>query len=118
MKNRIMAASLTALALLVSIVPPLIATVKQFPIWVERSAEATISGSVCFLIFLCLIPLYKQILAVLKTPSAPLLWTVFALFMYLMKAIADEMFVVGAVGAISNVIGWAIFKWRDVYKRR
>ena len=117
MKRRVPWFILTALALAVSIVPPLVATVKQFPVWIERSAEATISGTVCFLIFLCMIPLYKQILALLKTPSAPLMWTILALFMYLMKAIADEMFIVCTVGAISNIAGWALFKWRDAYRR-
>ena len=118
MTNRAKASILTAVALLVSILPPLVATLLQFPVWTERSAEATVSGVVCFLGFVCLVPLYKQILALLKTPSAPILWTVLALLMYVMKSIAAEMFVVAVVGAVSNTVGWALFKWRDVYRRR
>ena len=118
MSNRTKEITLTAIALAVSILPPLLVTVTQFPVWVEKSAEATVSGTVCFIGMLCLIPLYKKILAMLKTPSAPILWTVLAAFMYIMKSIADEMFIVSCVGAISNVVGWALFKWRDLYRRR
>jgi len=118
MTDRAKAIIINAAALAVSILPPLIVTVMQFPVWTERSAEATVSGTVCFLAFVCFIPLYKKILAMLKTPSAPIMWTVFAVFMYVMRAIAAEMFIVAVVGAISNTVGWALFKWRDVYRRR
>lgn len=105
-------AALTVLGLLMCIVPPLVATALQFPIWIEHSAEATVSGSVVFCAILCFVPLYKKILAMLKSPSAPIMWTVFAVVMYVMKSIADEMFIVSVVGAISNVIGWGLFKLR------
>lgn len=100
------------LGLAMCIIPPLVATAMQFPIWIEHSAEATVSGAVVFCAILCFVPLYKKILAMLKSPSAPLMWTIFAVLMYVMKSIADEMFIVSVVGAISNVIGWGLFKLR------
>lgn len=101
---------LTSLGLLVSILPPLITTASYFPLWIERSATATVSGVAVFLAILCFVPLYKKILSTLRSPSAPILWTVLAVLMFVMKEIADEMFVVAVVGAISNLVGWAIFK--------
>lgn len=109
---------LTALALILSIIPPLIATVLQFPVWTQKSAEATVSGVVVFLSILCFVPLYKKIIQSLKSPSAPVMWTALAVFMYVMRSIAAEMFVVAVVGAISNIFGWIFFKKARKYKRR
>ena len=108
---------LTVVGLLISILPPLVATACQFPVWIKTSAEATVSGSVVFLAILCFVPLYKKILTALKSPSAPLMWTIFAVVMFVMKSIADEMFIVSVVGAISNLVGWGLFKSRRLIRK-
>lgn len=107
----------TALALAVSILPPLVATGMQFPVWIEQSAEATVSGSVVFLAILCFVPLYKKILTVLKSPSAPIMWMIFTLVMAVLQSIAREMFIIGVIGTISNFAGWAIFAYRKKFKK-
>ena len=116
MKNK--SIILSFVGMVVSIVPPLITTVHYFPIWVERSPSATISGTVTFLGILCFVPLYKKLLQSLKTPSAPVMWGMLAALMFIMKEIANEMFVIAVVGAVSNLVGCAIFKYARKLKRR
>lgn len=118
MRERTKGFILGAVGLTVSTAPPLVTTLMQFPVWVERSEEATVSGIVCFLGLLCLVPLYKHIGRMLRSPSAPVMWGIFAAVMYIMKSIAEQMYIVAVVGVISNVIGWLFFKWRDKYKSR
>ena len=118
MENSWKKIALNLTAFIVSIAPPLVATLHQFPVWTIRSAEATISGIVVFLAILCFVPLYKKILQSFKTPSAPLMWGVLAVLMYVMKSIAAEMFVVAVIGTASNTIGCFLFKMARKYSRR
>lgn len=99
-----------AVALLFDILPPLIATIAQFPIWVETSAEATISGIVIVLSFISVIPLLKHIKSFLKSPSIPILWLIGFILLKVMQSIIDEIVVVCFVGLISNLIGAIIYK--------
>ena len=107
---------LTAAALAVSVLPPLFATLHFFPLWVETSAEATLSGTVCVLLLLSLIPFGKYLMQMLKSPSAPIVWALFTGWMFVMKSIASQMFIVGVVGTIANLAGAVLFKARRSYK--
>ena len=118
MTTRIKYIILNAIALSISIVPPVVTTLMQFPIWIESSAEATLSGTVCLIVFVCCIPFYKQIINYMKSPSVPVVWILIAAAMYIFKEIADQLFIVACVGAVSNLIGMLFFKWRDFYKER
>ena len=109
---------LSFLAFAISAVPPLIATVLQFPVWIEASSEATVSGIAVLLLFFSCLPFYKAIINYFKSPSVPVVWLVICVFMYLMKAIAEQMFVVACVGAVSNLIGAICFQWRKKYKEQ
>ncbi len=116
MTNRTKYIILSFVAFLVSVVPPLIATILQFPVWIEASSEATVSGLAVLLIFFSCLPFYKAIINYFKSPSVPVVWLVVCVFMYLMKAIAEQMFIVACVGAVSNLIGAVCFKWRKKYE--
>lgn len=107
---------LTVAALAVSILPPLFATLHFFPLWVKTSAEATLSGTVCVLLLLSLIPFGKYLIQMLKSPSAPIVWGLFTVLMFVMKSIAAQMFVVGVVGTAANLVGAILFKARKRYK--
>jgi hypothetical protein len=117
MSNKAKYTIITIAGLLISILPPLVTTLYQFPTWIRESAEATVSGVVVFFGILSFVPLYKKILHALRSPSAPIMWTVIAVFLYIIKDIADEMFLISTVGAISNFIGWTLFKFRRKYRR-
>lgn len=109
---------LNAIAMLISVAPPVVATLMQFPVWIEESSEATLSGTVCLIVFICCIPFYKQIINYMKSPSVPVVWILIAAAMYIFKEIADQLFIVACVGAVSNLIGMCFFKWRDLYKEK
>ena len=100
-------------ALMLDVGAPLIATFTQFPVWVERSAEATVSGMFLMFAILCSIPLFKSFKGLLKSPSAPLMWGIVFAALVSLRNIVDEMIVISFVGLISNGIGWGLYKVGD-----
>ena len=118
MSNRMKYLVITVGALLISVLPPLIVTLYFFPLWVETSAEATLSGTVCVLGLICLVPFGKYVMQLMRSPSAPLLWMIFTLIMFVMRAVADQMFTVGVVGTVSNVVGAILFKVGKRYRKK
>jgi hypothetical protein len=105
-KSKIIKASAVA----IDVGVPLIATLTQFPVWVEKSSEATVSG--LFLIFAVLscIPFYRQLREWIKSPSAPIVWAVIFAFLACLNNIIDEMVIVAFWGFLSNLLGLAIYK--------
>lgn len=89
---------------------PLIATLTQFPAMVERSAGATVSGLFVVFALLSAIPIAKQIGKEVKTPSIPILWMIGLGLLLCLRSIIDEMIIICAVGAISNIVGAAMYK--------
>lgn len=92
---------------------PLIATFTQFPVWVERSAEATVSGLFLMFAILCSIPLFKSVSEKVKSPSILLLWCVMLAAFVSVRNIIDEMIVISFVGAVSNLVGLVLDKYAD-----
>lgn len=103
--------------LAVDVLPPFIATIAQFPIWVEQSADATVSGVFLVLAFLSCIPFIKQIKAFIKSPSVPVLWLVMFVLLTALNNIISQMIVVCFVGTISNTIGTLLYKLGDSIDR-
>ena len=89
---------------------PLVATLTQFPIMIERSAEATVSGLFVMLALLSAIPIIKYFGSKLKTPSVTIMWAIFLAATLALRAIIDEMVIVAAVGAASNALGGVLYK--------
>lgn len=118
MSDRTKHVLLTISALIVSILPPLAAAIYFFPLWIERSAGATLSGTICVLGLLALVPLGKYIVRLMRSPSAPMVWGAFTVVMFIAKEIPEELFVVGVIGTVANVIGMALFKLGRMYARR
>ena len=116
MSNKMKLRLIGLLGLIISIVPPLATTLVYFPFWCEKSNEAAISGGVLFLGIICLVPLYKKLGQSFRSPSAPVMWGMLAVFMYAMKSIAEQVYVIAIVGTISNLIGVLIFKLKKRYK--
>ena len=102
-------------ALVLDVGAPLAATVSQFPVWVDRSAGATVSGLFVLFALLSAVPFFKQIKAYFKSPSVWVMWCVIFVALIALHAIIDEMLVICAIGALSNVIGAGLYKLGDKY---
>ena len=98
-------------ALVVDVGAPLAATLSQFPIWVERSSDSTVSGLFVVFALLSCIPFLRQIKAFIRSPSAPVLWAVIFVVLLALQSIISEMLIVSFCGMISNLIGAGIYKF-------
>lgn len=110
MKNQTKGKIIKGTALTIDVAAPLIATISQFPVWVEKSSEATISGVFLVFALLSCIPFLNQIKTWLKSPSVPVLWCVFLVIFTLLRNIIDQMWIICLVGVISNCIGSGLYK--------
>ena len=110
MKNTTKGKIIKGAALTIDVVSPLIATICQFPVWVEKSSSATISGVFLVFAFLSCLPFLNQIKTWLKSPSVPVLWCVFLVLFTLLRNIIDQMWIICFVGVISNYAGSFIYK--------
>lgn len=100
-------------ALVLDVGAPLAATVSQFPVWVDRSAGATVSGLFVLFALLSAIPFFKQIKAYFKSPSVWVMWCIILVALVALRAIIDEMIVICLIGAAVNVIGAGLYKLGD-----
>ena len=101
-------------AIAIDVAVPLAATITQFPIWIEKSSEATVSGLFLLLAALSIIPFFKQISAFIKSPSIWGVWIFAFVALTLLRNIIDEMLVVAFAGVVSNIIGAGLYKWGQI----
>lgn len=97
-------------AVVIDVAVPLIATLAHFPIWVEKSSEATMSGLFLIFAFLSCIPFIKQILAYFKSPAVWVMWCIFFVLFVVLRNIIDEMVIISFAGLVANLIGAIIYK--------
>lgn len=110
--------TLKAIALALDVGGPLVATMTQFPLWIERSSEATVSGLFLFFAILSAVPAYKAARRMLRSPSAPIMWLILFVFLIALQAIISEMVIIAFVGLISNTIGFVLFKLARTEKEK
>ena len=113
MNNKLKYNGLTALGALLCIAPPAVVTLCYFPLWVEKSSSATVSGLSLILILISIIPLFRIVKEHISSPSAPVVWLLVCLFCFAFKSIIDQILVISFVGAVSSVAGMFIFWARD-----
>lgn len=101
---------LKLIALLVCIVPTVIATLSYFPVWKSRSSGALLSGFTVLILLICFSPLLKAVKRFLISPSVFTVWLVLFVTLVLIRSIAYEMTVISFVGMISNLFGSLLFK--------
>ena len=101
---------LSALGLMCSVIPPLLAVITYFPIWTDKGGSAVLSGTAILLLLICFLPLYKLLGNYLRSPSAPVVWLVVFLAFFALAEIADEMKVIAFWGFIGNLIGTFLFR--------
>lgn len=99
-----------SLGVLFSIVPPIVATLLYFPLWIDRGATQTVSGLCALLLILCAIPLFRFLKGKLGTPSLPMMWGVLFLLVRALGAIIGQVSVISFVGFVSNLIGSLFFR--------
>ncbi len=100
---------LRILGLTLSVLPPVLAVLSYFPIWIDRGDKSAVSGFALLLIAAALLPCYRVIRRVLHSPSAYMMWIIAFLVFALLSRIADEMTVISFVGAVSNSLGAVLF---------
>ena len=110
MKNNTKGKIIRGTALTIDVAAPLIATICQFPVWVEKSSSATISGVFLVFAFLSCLPFLNQVKTWLKSPSVPVLWCIFLVIFTFLRNIIDQMWIICLVGVISNFAGSLIYK--------
>lgn len=88
---------------------PLIATISQFPAWVDESPEATVSGLFLMLAFLSVIPFFNQIKTYFKSPAIWVVWSIIFVVLLVLRNIIDGMIIVCFIGAIANVLGAGLY---------
>lgn len=115
MKNKTKGKVIKAVALTIDVASPLIATLCLFPVWVDKSSSATVSGIFLVFAFLSCLPFLKQIKMWLKSPSVPVLWCVFLVLFTILRSIIEQMWFICLVGAISNAIGAILYKIGNTY---
>ena len=110
MRNATKGKLIKGAAITIDVAVPLVATLTQFPVWIEKSSEATVSG--LFLVFavLAAIPLFKQIKEFMKSPSVWILWCVLFVLFVVLQNIISEMVKICFAGMIANIIGAGIYK--------
>lgn len=94
---------------LFSILPPALATLSYFPLWVEAGASQTVSGLCALVLVICAVPLLRIVMRHLRTPSLPLFWTVAYLLLKSLSSIISELCVIAFIGACSNLLGMFFF---------
>lgn len=118
MTNKTRGTIIRVTATVVSVGAPFGALLSQFPVWIRSSDKATVSGLFLVLFIICCIPFFRQIKEFMKSPSAPIVWTVLAVLFIALRNIADQMVFICAVGALANYIGTALYKLGDYIKAK
>lgn len=111
MKNKTKGKIMKWAAVTLCVAAPLGATMSQFPMWINRSAESTMSGLFLLLAAVCCIPFRRAIKEYFKSPSVWGLWIIWTVVAVALRNIIDEMLAVGIVGVLSNVPGAFLYAW-------
>jgi hypothetical protein len=103
--------------LLCSVLPPLLATVEYFPIWVREGGKTALSGAVFFCLLLSALPLLRAWRRRLRSPSIPLLFGLLWGFLTLFRRIIDGVIAVCFFGMLGNLVGLLLFRLAAHYER-
>ena len=109
MKNATKGKIIKTTALCIDVGVPLIATLTQFPLWIEKSAEATMSGFCLVLMLLSALPFLKQLKEYFKSPSAWVVWAIIFVVMLVLHNSIGQMLIVSFAGAIANILGAGLY---------
>ena len=111
MTNKGKGKAIKATAVCVDVIPAAVATLVQFPIWTQRSPQATVSGLFVLMAAMSCMPFWKQLKTYFKSPSSWVMWLIVLVVLIALRHIIDEMVPVCFIGLISNVIGEFVWKY-------
>ena len=97
------------LGCLLSVLPPALATLSYFPLWIKAGASQTVSGLCAFILVICSVPFVRIVMRHLRTPSLPIFWAVSYLLLKCLSSVIVELCVIAFVGACSNALGAVFF---------
>lgn len=109
MKNRTKGRILEGCALALDVGAPLAATLTQFPLWIHKSADATMSGLCLVFVLISCLPFLKQIKEYFKNPSSWMVFTILFFLFVMLRNIIDQMLVVTFVGMVANILGAGLY---------
>ena len=118
MTNKTKGKVIKASAVGLDVVPVAIATLCQFPIWIQRDSRSTVSGLFVLMMCLAYVQFYKQLKQLFKSPSAWLMWTIAFVVMIVLRNIIDEMLPVCFVGLVCNTCGEFLYKYGNAVEER
>ena len=110
MRRRTGSVILKFIAVALSTLPPILATLSYFPIWKKGGGVAVISGFALLLILVSLSPLIKLLRRIFASPTSTTVWFVIFLLFFTLSKIANEMVVISLVGYLGNL--FASLLWR------
>ena len=105
-------------ALTLDVGVPLAVTLSYFPLWVEKSSEATISGVAVILALLSIIPALRVLKKSIQSPAAWMIWSILAILLIAINQIIDQAIVISVFGAAANGAGAVIYKVGDRIEKK
>ena len=91
------------------IIPPVLATLEHFPLWLGQSQRTAFSFiSLCLLLF-CLLPLRRGIRKWLRSPSAWQVWMILWIVLAFTRHIAEGVLAIAAVACPCSLLGAILF---------
>jgi hypothetical protein len=76
----------------------------------NEGTGSVISGFTLLLLMGAMLPLWKSVKRILRSPSAYVMWFIAFMIFFMLAKIADEMTVICFVGFVSNLIGAVFFR--------
>ncbi len=105
-------------ARLCAAVPPLGATLRCFPEWLENSPRATVSGMLLVSVFVCMVPFWKKLKGLageLSQTCAPVLWLALFFIFFTLKDIVDKMVFISLFGMLGSSVSMLLCRIRNRY---
>ena len=110
--------ALKLFGLAVCTVPPLIAVLSYFPLWLEDSGGKTLSGICVLLCIFAYAPILRALKRALESNATWLTWLILFIVFTLLSRIAYEVAAISLIGFISNVLGAIVLKLAERVKNK
>lgn len=108
--GRSKAVVLSVLGYALCILPPAVAVLEHFPVWLSKDERSAFSALGLCLLFLCCLPFWKALKAWLRTPSVWRMWLFLFLLLWLGRPLAEGLIAVSFSGAVGSIAGAFLLK--------
>ena len=100
---------LKAAGYLFCVLPPVIATLEHFPLWIKEGKSSACSALGILVLLLCLLPFRKGLKAWFSTPSAWKMWLVLWVLLYFTRHLTAGLLAVATVAFPTSILGALLF---------